>query len=175
MQQQTPSSKALTATERRDAWIAAQIAHTGIDETMIRALVDDFYGKIRRDPALAPIFAARVSDWPTHLNTMYDFWSGVALMTGRYKGKPVLKHAPMPLRATHFARWLHLFRESANSVCPPAAAEFFISRAERVAESLQIGIANADPSLARARASSPMLRDDSRISGRQLNRSDPRP
>lgn len=149
MQAQPISPKALTAVERRGAWIAAQIARTGIDEIMIRALVDDFYGKIRRDPALAPIFAARVADWPTHLNTMYSFWSGVALMTGRYKGKPVLKHAPMPLRATHFARWLHLFRESANSVCPPAAAEFFIARAERVAESLQIGIGNAEPPLAK--------------------------
>lgn len=147
MQHQSTFPEALTAVERRDAWIAAQIARTGIDETMIRALVDDFYGKIRRDPALAPIFAARVTDWQAHLNTMYDFWSGVALMTGRYKGKPVLKHAPMPLRATHFVRWLHLFRESANSVCPPAAAEFFISRAERVAESLQIGISNSEPQL----------------------------
>lgn len=116
---------------------------------MIRNLVDDFYGKIRQDPALAPIFAAHVTDWQTHLNTMYDFWSGVALMTGRYKGKPAHKHAPLPLRATHFVRWLHLFRESANSVCNPAAADFFISRAERVAESLQLRTGDMGPSLVR--------------------------
>lgn len=128
-----------SATDRRDAWVAEQVARTAIDEAMIRTLVDDFYDRIRRDPVLAPIFASRVTDWPAHLGTMVDFWSGVALMSGRYKGKPVLKHAPMTLGRTDFTRWLDLFRESANAVCTSAAAEFFIVRAERVAESLQVG------------------------------------
>ncbi len=130
--------------ERRDAWVAQQVAETAIDEAMIRELVDDFYTKIRIDPALGPIFNAHVANWGPHLATMRDFWSGVALMTGRYKGKPMQKHAPLPLRTTHFVRWLHLFRESANSVCPPAAAAFFIDRAERVAESLQVRISKPE-------------------------------
>ena len=58
-------------------------------------------------------------------------------MTGRYKGKPMQKHVPLRLRPTHFARWLHLFRQSAHAVCLPAAATFFIDRAERVAESFE--------------------------------------
>lgn len=128
----------MSGPERRDAWVAHQVADTAIDEAMIRELVKEFYTKIRIEPALGPIFNAQVADWGPHLATMRDFWSGVALMTGRYKGKPMQKHAPLPLRATHFVRWLHLFRESANSVCPPAAAAFFIDRAERVAESLQV-------------------------------------
>lgn len=134
---------AMTGAERRDAWVAAQIARTGIDEAMIRRLVEDFYGSVRHDPALAPIFKAHVLDWDAHIDTLCDFWSGVALMTGRYKGKPVIKHAPLPVRATHFARWLHLFAQSANRVCPAPAAEFFIDRAERVAESLALGIRQA--------------------------------
>lgn len=132
-----------TGAERREAWIAEQVARTGIDETMIRRLVEDFYSQVRRDPALAPIFKAHVHDWTIHIDTLCDFWSGVALMTGRYKGKPVIKHAPLPAHATHFARWLHLFRDSANRICPPAAASFFIERAERVAESLALGIRKA--------------------------------
>ena len=136
MQRRTTSGSAIY---RRDAWVAEQVARTAIDEAMIRKLVDDFYDRIRSDPLLAPIFASRVTDWPAHLGTMYDFWSGVALMSGRYKGKPVLKHAPMTLGKTDFAPWLHLFRESADAVCTPAAAEFFIARAERVAESPQVG------------------------------------
>jgi len=134
---------ALTGAERRDVWIAAQVARTGIDEAMIRRLVEDFYGSVRHDPALAPIFKAHVLDWDVHIDTLCDFWSGVALMTGRYKGKPVIKHAPLPVRATHFARWLHLFAQSAHRVCPRPAAEFFIERAERVAESLAVGIRQA--------------------------------
>lgn len=143
MEQQPASSELTSGAQRREAWIAEQVARTGIDEAMIRKLVDDFYSKVRRDPALAQIFKSRVANWQVHLGTMYDFWSGVALMTGRYKGKPVQKHLPLPIRATHFARWLHLFRESARNTCPPAAAEFFIDRAERIAESLQFGIREA--------------------------------
>lgn len=149
MELQRTQGSSRVARDRRDAWVAEQIARTGIDERVIQNLVDDFYEKIRLDPDLAPIFAARVTDWSAHLQTMYDFWSGVALMTGRYKGKPVQKHAPMPLRPTHFVRWLQLFRESAIAVCMPTAAAFFISRAERVAESLQIGMNGADGSRVR--------------------------
>lgn len=149
MKLQKAQDSSRVARDRRDAWVAEQIDRTGIDETVIQNLVDDFYTKIRSDPDLAPIFAARITDWPAHLQTMYDFWSGVSLMTGRYKGKPVQKHAPMPLQPSHFIRWLQLFRESANAICTPAAAAFFISRAERVAESLQIGVSSSQGSLVR--------------------------
>jgi hemoglobin len=75
---------------------------------------------------------------------MCDFWSSVLLMTGRFKGSPMTTHARLPgLRATHFARWLHLFRQTAEAVCPPAAAALFVSRSEMIAQSLQLGIAAA--------------------------------
>ena len=45
------------------------------------------------------------------------------------------------IRPTHFARWLHLFRETARQVCPPAAADLFAAKAEMIGQSLQLGIA----------------------------------
>ena len=70
-------------------------APLGIDDVMIEALVDDFYARVRVDPAIGPIFKASVADWEPHLETMRDFWSSVVLMSGRYKGKPIEAHMPL--------------------------------------------------------------------------------
>jgi hemoglobin len=75
-----------------------------------------------------------------HLRLMVDFWSSVALRTGRYQGKPQAAHMGMNLTPELFARWLSLFEETAREICEPDVAEFFIDRAGRIAESLQIGL-----------------------------------
>ncbi len=114
----------------------------GVHEAMIAELVGTFYERVRRDPLLAPIFDEAVEDWGVHLGRMRDFWSSVTLMSGRYKGKPIPAHAKLPgIGAAHFSRWLGLFRDTARDVCPPQAAALFVDRAERIADSLQLGIA----------------------------------
>lgn len=129
------------AAARRAAVVERVRAETGIDEAMIARLVDGFYRKVRADALLGPVFQARIADWAPHLEQMRLFWSSVALMSGVYHGRPMPKHLPLPVDARHFDRWLELFRESARELCPPAAAEHFIERAERIAESLELGIA----------------------------------
>jgi hemoglobin len=62
-------------------------------------------------------------------------------MSGRYHGQPMAAHLPLPIEDRHFARWLALFNETAQEVCPPAAAAHFGDRARRVAASLAAGIA----------------------------------
>ena len=114
---------------------------TGIDEAMIDRLVRAFYAKVRADEVLGPVFAERVADWEPHLVRMGEFWSSVALMSGVYHGRPMEKHLPLPVDARHFDRWLQLFREAAHEVCPALAAAHFIERAERIAQSLEMGIA----------------------------------
>lgn len=130
-------------TERQQRASAEIAARTGIDAEMIDRLVRTFYGKVRQDAVLAPVFAARIADWEPHLVRMGEFWSSVALMTGIYHGQPMEKHLRLPVDARHFDRWLDLFREAAHEVCPPAAALHFIERAERIAQSLEMGIAVA--------------------------------
>jgi hemoglobin len=113
----------------------------GITEPMIERLVAEFYRRVRCDALLGPVFDAAVDDWDQHLSRMRDFWSAVVLMSGRYKGKPVLVHANLPgLSPAHFRQWLALFAETARNVCPAKAAALFIDRAGRIAESLQLGI-----------------------------------
>lgn len=114
----------------------------GINDEMIRNLVHTFYGRVRRDPLLGPIFNERVHDWDAHLATLCRFWSSVTLMTGIYKGRPMPAHAAIQeIDAPHFARWLELFAETARATCPPEAADLFVDRAERIAQSLRQGIA----------------------------------
>jgi hemoglobin len=103
----------------RRAETTAEIAdRTGIDETMIDRLVRGFYARVREDALLGPVFAARIADWDPHLQRMCAFWSSVALLTGRYHGRPTEKHLPLPVDARHF-----------------------IDLAHRIAGSLELGIA----------------------------------
>jgi len=114
----------------------------GITEEMIQTLVHAFYADVRADPLLGPIFNRAIADWDAHLAKLCAFWSSVTLMTGRYKGTPMQAHAALPdIARKHFERWLALFEATATSKCPPNAAAVFIDRANRIAKSLQLGIA----------------------------------
>jgi hemoglobin len=133
-----------SAEERRAAMIAVTQKETGIDETMIETLIRAFYARVRQDPLLAPVFESRISKWEPHLESMFAFWSSLTLQTGRYHGQPMAKHMALAVDAHHFDRWLALFEETARDLCPPAAAERFVERARRVAESLELGVASAN-------------------------------
>jgi len=133
----------MTPEDRRSAIVADIVARTGIDNAMIGRLVRTFYGKIRKDALLGPVFEARIADWEPHLKRMCAFWSSVALMTGRYHGTPMAKHLPLPVDGGHFDRWLALFEETAREICPGEAEAHFVERARRIAQSLELGIACA--------------------------------
>jgi hemoglobin len=107
---------------------------------MIERLVAEFYRRVRQDRLLGPIFDAAVEDWDQHLSRMRDFWSSVVLMSGRYKGKPVLVHAMLlGITPAHFRQWLALFDATASDVCPPNAAALFIDRARRIERPRRLG------------------------------------
>lgn len=127
--------------DQRDVRIQDLVERTGVDEAMITRLVHAFYGRVRADATLGPIFAAEVEDWDAHLRTLVDFWSSVALMTARYGGRPMPVHVRLDVGDQHFARWLDLFRATAAEVCTPEAAAFFVGKAETIARSFQMGIA----------------------------------
>ncbi|WP_426441860.1 group III truncated hemoglobin [Bradyrhizobium genosp. P] len=132
----------MTEAARREQITAGIVARTGITEAVIEELVQGFYARVRSDAMLAPVFAARITDWAPHLAQMCAFWSSVALMTGRYHGTPMVKHMPLPIDAAHFDRWLALFEATARELCPPAAAAHFIERARHIATSLEMGVAS---------------------------------
>jgi hemoglobin len=114
----------------------------GIDETALTNVVHTFYGKVRDDAALGPVFDHAISDWPHHLGKMVDFWSSVMLTTGRYKGNPVMMHLKHKPRITPalFDRWLALWRETTDELLPPEGATALQAKAARIAESLQLAL-----------------------------------
>src|SRR3546814_6393022 len=75
-------------------WIGRQAmrADADITEAQLAELVSHFYGKVRRDPELGPVFNGAISDWDTHLEKLTAFWSSVMLGTGRYRGQPMVAH-----------------------------------------------------------------------------------
>ena len=108
---------------------------------MIHRLVHSFYDRVRADPLLGPVFETRIIDWGPHLARMCAFWSSVSLMTGRYHGRPMQAHAPLPVETMHFDRWLALLEATARDVRPSAAAALIIEKAHMIAQRLDLGIA----------------------------------
>ncbi len=116
----------------------------GLDDGVIRAVVDEFYARARRDDVIGPVFNRIIPDaeWPAHLDKIADFWSSMLLGTGRYTGRPMPKHMAIPeLSDAHFMRWLRLFRETVEEICPPDIAALFVERSERIGNSFRMNIA----------------------------------
>jgi hemoglobin len=119
------------------------MSDTGLTPALLETQVRAFYATARQDPLLAPIFA-RVEDWEQHIRQISAFWANVALGTREYQGNPMAAHLPLGLSGPHFARWLELWEETAKHTLPAEAAELLVSRAHRIAASLQHGIAFAE-------------------------------
>ena len=132
----------VTAHARR-AEIQRRANTIGIDEAYISLLVDEFYRRIRADETLGPIFEEALGDrWDYHLPRMKSFWASVALNAGTYSGQPVPAHKKLnQVQQSHFQTWLALFRQTLEDTAPtPEAVDYFMERANRIAESLQLAM-----------------------------------
>ena len=118
------------------------LSHPMVDRPFIGALVRDFYGHVRSDSRLGPIFAAEIQgDWEPHLEKMTDFWCSVIVKNGAYSGRPVPAHLKLKqVREEDFDVWLAHFRKTVADRCPPEVAEVFVDRAERIARSLKLAM-----------------------------------
>ncbi len=110
------------------------------DESIDR-LVRTFYGEVRGDILIGPVFERRINDWEPHLERMIAFWKTVLRGEAAYspgpKGPPPTVHQGISeLTMLHFERWLSLFARVAHDVFEPAAAEFVVSRSQRMARAL---------------------------------------
>jgi hemoglobin len=140
---------ALKRAEKKTA--AEQI---GVDADYIDRFVEAFYGKIRQDDLLGPIFAERIADWPAHLARMKAFWRSVLHNSGEFAGNPMLKHMVIPgIELRHFSHWLDLFYETLRQAEPTSDATALVgARARMIADSLLTGIVMHRDGLAGGRA-----------------------
>lgn len=113
-----------------------------ITEETLKLLVDTFYARVRQDDLIGPVFNGAIDDWPDHLDRLQAFWSSVMLTSGRYKGRPLpahIKHGDA-ISPAGFERWLALWRATTNELLDSESAAAIQEKAERIAESLMIGI-----------------------------------
>ena len=116
--------------------------HDTVSEAALRGLVESFYGRVRDDALIGPVFNGAIDDWSEHLAKLQAFWSSVMLGTGRYKGRPMpahIKHASA-ISAASFERWLALWAETTGALFEPGPAAVLQEKAARIAESLSMGI-----------------------------------
>ena len=118
--------------------------HDSLDDAELRAHLDAFYERVRRDPRLGPIFNAAIQDWPEHMETLTAFWRTVALRERAYKGNPLAVHKALPLAPDDFEAlmpvWLALWEETARGRFAPDIADALVEKATRIAESLRAGL-----------------------------------
>ncbi|WP_115868442.1 group III truncated hemoglobin [Marinoscillum furvescens] len=108
----------------------------------IKMLVDTFYGCVRKDELLGPIFSEKLGDhWENHLTKMYSFWQTVLLGTYTYSGRPFPPHAQLPVDKQHFERWLALFEQTVDELFEGEKADEAKWRAHKMAEMFQYKIA----------------------------------
>jgi len=104
-------------------------------EEEVTRLVHDFYARVREEPRLGPVFAARIHDWDAHLAQLVDFWSAMLRGTRRFKGAPMPKHMAMDeLDRDLFDRWLALFRQTTAECGNPPMQRLADDVAGRIAD-----------------------------------------
>lgn len=104
----------------------------------IKILVDTFYGKVREDDLLAPIFNERIGQhWPEHMEKMYSFWQTLLLNERTYYGSPFAPHMQLPINHDHFERWLTLFCATIDALFEGRKASDAKTRAGKLAEIFQ--------------------------------------
>ena len=83
----------------------------------IKLMVNSFYGKIRDNGLLGPIFEDKIQNrWPAHLEKMYRFWQTILLNEHSYNGAPFNPHASMPIDKTHFEVWIEIFKNTVDEL-----------------------------------------------------------
>lgn len=104
----------------------------------IKKMVDHFYGKVRKDELIGPIFNEKIQNhWAEHLSKLYSFWQSILLGEQTYTGFPFPPHMQLPISKEHFDRWLLLFTETMDSLFTGPTANEAKNRAYKIADIFQ--------------------------------------
>ena len=129
--------------EERRAEMRARADAMGVDADFVSSLVDGFYGRIREDAVLGPVFNREIEDrWDAHLSKMKAFWGSVSLGVEGYDGRPIPAHVKLQdLTHADFERWMGLFAATLDDLGASEEAKlFFLERAGRISVSLQMAM-----------------------------------
>lgn len=88
----------------------------------VSLLVRTFYGKVRQDELLGPIFNRIIEDWETHLELLTDFWETNLFFKRKYFGNPMHAHVEVDkmcdhtINEMHFGTWINLWVQTIDEL-----------------------------------------------------------
>jgi truncated hemoglobin YjbI len=111
-------------------------------------LSETFYGHVRADPVLAPVFAGMSPEHPQHVALwLGEVFGGPPAYTEQRGGYPHMlsRHLGRALTEQQRARWVRLLCESADQVGLPADPEFRSAFVSYLEWGSRIALANSQP------------------------------
>lgn len=123
------------------------------DREDVRNLVYTFYGKIREDELLGPVFNGQIApdQWPPHLEKMIDFWETNLFGIPKFRGNPMRAHQQVDastnsgITQLHFAQWLRLWYQTLDELFIGERADRARNGARRMSTPMFIGIWSMRP------------------------------
>lgn len=115
----------------------------------VHLLVVTFYGKVRKDELLGPIFNKAIRDWPIHFERLTDFWETNLFFKRKYQGNPMQKHIEVDqteggaINEMHFGIWLNLWFETIDQLFTGEVAQIAKNRARNMATFIHLQIFKA--------------------------------
>jgi len=119
----------------------------------VSLLVNTFYGRIRKDDLLGPIFNSHLTEeqWPAHLDKLTDFWETNLFGIPKFLGSPSQKHVAVDrhlsygIDSSHFEHWLKLWFATIDSLFTCEMALKAKLNAEKMASGQYMVILNHRP------------------------------
>ncbi|MFL1011551.1 group III truncated hemoglobin [Flavisericum labens] len=116
-------------------------------------LVATFYGKVREDEVLGPIFNKTIKKWDEHLELLTTFWESSLFMSRKlekkYAGNPLEAHIKVDneqnhsITEMHFGIWLNLWLQTIDELFRGDIAENAKRRARKMGTFLYMSIFQA--------------------------------
>lgn len=126
------------------------MAQTDItSEEDVHLLVRTFYGKVRKDPLLGPIFNGVIKDWEQHFDHLTTFWMSNLFFSKKFHGDPLQKHVEVDakfdgaINEMHFGVWLNLWFETIDQLFKGDTAQVAKNRARNMGTFIHLKIFEA--------------------------------
>ena len=102
-------------------------------------LVNTFYDDVKADKTIGDIFNKVVAvNWDEHLPKMYDFWEGILLGGGAFKGNPMQAHIALSKQTERdkgqFDAWQTIWNKTIDSLFEGDKAIEAKTRANNIAQ-----------------------------------------
>jgi hemoglobin len=118
-------------------------------EKDVLLLVRTFYGKVRKDDLLGPIFNGIIKDWEEHFERLTNFWVSNLFFNKKYIGDPLQKHVEVDtthngtINEMHFGVWLNLWFETIDELFKGDVAQVAKNRARNMSTYIHLKIFEA--------------------------------